>query len=83
MNMKLKVSTEDKVRLLSALQRDSQFLAKINTLDYSLLVGIIDNDESDATQDNLDEGGKPGLTSIDSVGLSDEEIEENISHTII
>lgn len=67
MNMKLRVPPEDKARLLSALQRDSQFLASVNLLDYSLLVGIVENDEPLDPIADPDEAGKPPFRPVDPV----------------
>lgn len=83
MGMKLNVSPEDRERLLSALNRDSQFLAKINILDYSLLVGIIDNDESTEDAGINEEGSKISHTMAEPVHLAESESQENIPNAII
>lgn len=41
--MKMRVSEAEKHRLITTFKEDADFLQKINIIDYSLLVGIIDN----------------------------------------
>lgn len=43
--MKIKVPVTERDKLLQIIKEDAYFLASINIIDYSLLVGIIDNDE--------------------------------------
>lgn len=45
MRMKITVSEEDRRRLHDTIREDADFLRSINIIDYSLLVGIIDNDD--------------------------------------
>ena len=45
MHMKIAVERHTKEKLVRILRLDAEFLARCNILDYSLLVGVIDNDE--------------------------------------
>lgn len=45
MNMKIRVTELEKLRLQKTFQEDADFLRSINIIDYSLLVGIIENDD--------------------------------------
>ena len=83
MNMRISINPEDKERLLCSLQRDSQFLSKINILDYSLLVGIIENDEMADMPEVLDDPGRQPLPQAETVRSYQAESHENISNTII
>jgi hypothetical protein len=39
-NIKLKLNNQDKILFIKQISNDTQFLAKLNVMDYSLLLGI-------------------------------------------
>ena len=39
--------------VISTIKKDAEFLAKINIIDYSLLIGVIDNEEQDSNEEVL------------------------------
>jgi 1-phosphatidylinositol-5-phosphate 4-kinase len=59
--IKINIGDETKEKLLLTIQRDVDFLAKLNLMDYSLLVGIHDveqaAEEQDDSLENDDENG--------------------------
>lgn len=43
--MKIRAVEADRLRLITTFKEDAEFLRSINIIDYSLLVGIIDNED--------------------------------------
>ena len=43
LKLKIKVDKNTKERFLNTIKKDAEFLAKCNIMDYSLLVGVIEN----------------------------------------
>jgi len=50
--MKITVEIRTKEKLVGILQRDAEFLARCNIIDYSLLIGVIDNGEDNNALDS-------------------------------
>lgn len=73
----IQVGLDAKAKIMDQLQADVEFLTKLNLMDYSLLVGIHDEERSDfeAANDSFEAAEENGVDSGDGTGEEDERAE--------